>query len=132
MQVCSRSSEHEKYVSGSVVARSLDAEAMIKLLLSTLLGLTLTLLSTFIGQRSAAATYREIMGCEDGCTVVATGWPLVFVRDYTGMSVINTADIVEVWLAADRFDWTPFLLNVIFWSGLGFATLSRLRMPKRH
>ncbi len=87
------------------------------------LGLSITLLSTFFGQRSATAIYPDIMGCEHGCLVAASGWPLVFVRDYTGMSVINTADIMEVWLAADQLDWIPFLLNVLFWSALCLAAL---------
>ncbi len=100
---------------------------MIKLLASVLLGLCLTLPSTFVLERSATATYPDVMGCEDGCTVTATGWPLVFVRDYTGMSVINTADILEVWLAPDRFDWLPFLANLAFWSGLSLVALHGLR-----
>lgn len=79
-------------------------------------GTMLTLLSTFVRARSALAVYPEIMGCESGCTVVATGWPLTFVRDYLGMSVVNAADIMEVWFAADRFDWPPFLINAVFWS----------------
>jgi hypothetical protein len=66
------------------------------------------------------------MGCQDSCTVIATGWPLIFVRDYTGMSVVKTANIMEVWFAADRFDWLPFLLNVIFWSTLNHLPLSYL------
>ena len=92
-------------------------------------GVVITLLSTFVGERSASATYPEIMGCEVSCRVTATGWPLVFVRDYTGMSVVKTADMMEVWFAADRFDWLPFLLNLGFWSALVFAALSLL---KRH
>jgi len=63
---------------------------------------TLTLLSTFMGERSSTAIYTDIMGCEHGCEVVATGWPFVFVRDYLGMSVVGTADILEVWFAADK------------------------------
>ena len=70
--------------------------AVTRLLFSFVLGLLLTLLSTFVAERSATATYPEILGCEESCIVAASGWPLVFVRDYTGMSVINTADIVEV------------------------------------
>jgi hypothetical protein len=85
---------------------------------SLLLGVLATLASTFIGERSAMATYPDIMGCEIGCRVAATGWPLVFVRDYTGMSVVNTADIFEVWFAADRFDWLPFLVDVIVWTAV--------------
>lgn len=83
---------------------------------ATALGLGTTLLSTFVGERAATAHYPDIMGCEIECLVVATGWPLVFVRDYLGMSVVNSADILEVWFAADRLDWPPFILNVIFWS----------------
>lgn len=47
-------------------------------------------------------------------------------RDYTGMSVVNTADILEVWLAADRFDRLPFVADVAFWSALAWLALSRL------
>lgn len=79
-------------------------------------GVTLTLLSTFVGERSALALYPDIMGCEAGCSVVATGWPLLFVRDYLGMSVVGTADILEVWFAADGFAWPPFMFNVAVWS----------------
>jgi hypothetical protein len=91
--------------------------------LATLAGTVLSLLSTFVGQRSASAIYPDIMGCEAGCRVAASGWPLVFVRDYLGMSVHNTADMFEVWFAADRFDWIPFLLNVAFWSVTCFAAI---------
>lgn len=100
-------------------------------LASTLIGIVVTLLSTFVGQRWANATYPDIMGCEEGCRVVATGWPLVFVRDYTGMSVVNTADILEVILAADRLDWPPFCANVIFWTVLALLLSSGLRNRKR-
>jgi hypothetical protein len=58
------------------------------------------------------------MGCEQSCRVAASGWPLVFVRDYTGMSVVNSADILEVWIAADRLDWLPFLANVVIWTAV--------------
>lgn len=89
-----------------------------RLLASALLATFITLLSTFVGTRSAIATYPEIMGCEQSCRVAASGWPLVFVRDYTGMSVVNSADILEVWIAADRLDWLPFLANVVIWTAV--------------
>ena len=98
---------------------------MIRGILSALIGLVVTLLSTFVGERSATARYPDIMGCEEACRVTATGWPLVFVRDYTGMSVVNTADIMEVWFAADKLDWLPFLANLIFWSALAALLISR-------
>lgn len=103
------------------------------LVLHCLFGVLLTLLSTFVGERSALAVYSDVMGCESGCSVIATGWPLTFVRDYLGMSVVNTADIMEVWFAADRFAWRPFLLNVVVWSlaSLGLHVgLRRLNVTK--
>ena len=103
----------------------------LRALMAAALGVALTLLTTFVWERSATATYPDIMGCETGCRVVATGWPLVFVRDYTGMSVVNTADILEVLFAADRFDWVPFLVNALFWSGLWLLLLSRRRRRGR-
>jgi hypothetical protein len=95
-----------------------------------LLGAGATLLSSFSVNRSAMATYPDIMGCEDGCRVAATGWPMVYVRDYTGMSVVNTADLFEVIFAADRFDWLPFLANVTFWSGLCLVVMALFRKRK--
>lgn len=85
-------------------------------LLLVFLGILITLASTFIAPRTADARYEDIMGCENKCTVVATGWPLVFVRDYLGMSVGNRADILDVWLGNDRLDPLPFASNVIFWT----------------
>ena len=79
-------------------------------------GLVVTLLSTFAGERSHTVTFPDIMGCENGCSVVATGWPLIFVTDYLGMSVVNTANISEVWLASDRVYLLPFLLNLGVWT----------------
>lgn len=99
-------------------------------LISLIAGSIFTLLSTFVGERSATATYPEIMGCEASCRVTATGWPFIFVRDYTGMSVVNSADILEVVIAADRFDWLPFLANVAVWSGLLWL-IFRSRQPQR-
>jgi hypothetical protein len=109
-------------------------KAALTLPLYCVAGTVLTLLSTFVGERSALAVYPDIMGCELGCAVVATGWPLMFVRDYLGMSVLNTADIMEVWFAADRFDWPPFLINAVFWSLAllaAHAGLSKLQAARR-
>ena len=96
-------------------------KALSAVLLHGLAGAALTLASTFVGARTGIAVYPDVMGCESGCRVAATGWPLIFVRDYLGMSVVDTADIMEVWFAADRFAWPPFLLNVAVW---GLASLA--------
>jgi len=100
---------------------------MLKLLIHVAIATVLSLLSTFLGERTARAIYPDIMSCETGCNVVATGWPFVFVRDYLGMSVGNRADITEVWFAADRFDWGPFLLNVVAWTASSIACYTIFR-----
>ena len=92
-----------------------------------LVGTLLALLSTFVGERSAWAIYPDIMGCETGCSVVATGWPMTFVNDYLGMSVVHTANIMEVWFAADRFAWPMFLVNAVFWTLISLAAEISLR-----
>lgn len=91
----------------------------------------LTLLSTFVGKRSATAVYPDIMGCENGCEVAATGWPLIFVKDYLGMSVAQKADILEVWFAADQLSWVPFLTNVTVWAVLSFLVVHSQRSRSR-
>ena len=103
----------------------------LRITLSILAGLLLTLLSTFVGQRWSTATYPGVMGCETACRVAASGWPLIFVRDYTGMSVTNKADMLEVWFAADRFDWAPFGLNVTLWSIACWLTAWLASQPRR-
>lgn len=95
----------------------------IRIALAVLLGTAATLSSTFVGERRATAVYPDIMGCENGCSVVATGWPFIFVRDYLGMSVGNRADIFDVWLGADQFDEVPFGCNVAVWTLLFWLLL---------
>lgn len=43
------------------------------------------------------------------------------------MSVVNTADIVEVMFAADRLDVVPMTLNIAFWSGVCIALVKVVR-----
>lgn len=108
-------------------------KALRPFLLHGMAGVLLTLLSTFVGERSALAQYADIMGCESGCSVVATGWPLTFVQDYLGMSVVKTANIMEVWFAADQFVWLPFVVDVAVWSLVSLGahrTLRRWRPAK--
>jgi hypothetical protein len=76
----------------------------------------LSLLSSFLSKSRAMATYPDIMGCEVSCDVAAAGWPLAFLRDYPGMSVVNRVDLVEVLLAADKLSWPAFLGNTLIWS----------------
>jgi len=106
---------------------------ILRVTIAVVVGLLTTLVSTFVGERSAPATYPDIMGCEVTCEVVATGWPLIFVRDYLGMSVGKRADIMEVWFAADRFDTGPFIINVIVWAVVAYACMwAALNMAEQH
>jgi len=110
-----------------------------QVLMHGLIGAVLALSSTFVRPRSTLASYPDILGCEEGCKVVATGWPFTFVSDYLGMSVVNSASILEVWFAADRFAWAPFLMNIGLWALVSSSVkwtighIARtLRTPKVH
>lgn len=107
--------------------RSGGMRAALALLLHGLAAVVMTLLTTFGGERPVVAVYPDVMGCEAGCVVVGTGWPLTFVRDYLGMSVIDTANIMEVWFAADRFAWLPFFFDAGVWSLVFWAASSAFR-----
>lgn len=46
------------------------------------------------------------------------------------MSVVNTADIVEVMFAADRLDVAPMTLNILFWSAVFFVLAKVVRSAR--
>jgi hypothetical protein len=68
--------------------------------------------------RFARAVYSEIMGCESGCDVVAAGWPLPYLADYPGISVVGAANLAGALLGEDRLRWLPFALTWLFWTAV--------------
>ena len=101
-------------------------------LLAAALGLVLALGSSFVAAGTAVAIYPDIMGCERGCVVAASGWPLRYARDYPGLSVAGRTDAFEAWLGGDRLDRAPFLLDWGLWSAivwLAIAGIGRRRRP---
>lgn len=102
-----------------------------RVLLAVALGLVLALGSSFVAAGTAVAVYPDIMGCERGCTVVASGWPLRYARDYPGMSVVGRTDAFEAWLGGDRFDWPPFAVDWGLWSVIAWLVMARIGRSRR-
>jgi hypothetical protein len=84
------------------------------------LGLVLTLLSSARAGR-ARAVYSEIMGCETGCDVAAAGWPVPYLVDYPGISVVGIANLSGALLGEDKFHLLPFALTLLFWTAVAAA-----------
>lgn len=101
---------------------------MRRALASAAAGVALALLSSAI-PGAAWATYPEIMGCELGCRVAAAGWPLPYLVDYPGISVVGSADLSGALVGEDHFRLLPFCLTLAFWlaAALGVTFLWRRR-----
>ncbi|WP_152639835.1 hypothetical protein [Sphingobium bisphenolivorans] len=96
---------------------------MRRLLLASLCGVMLALASSLCDGQ-AQALYPEIMGCEDGCAVAAAGWPLPYLTDYPGISVVGSASLTGVLTGEDHFRLSSFLVTTLFWT---FAALLTAR-----
>jgi len=83
-------------------------------------GLALALASSaYAGE--ARALYAEIMGCEHGCTVAAAGWPLPYLIDYPGISVVGSASLTGALTGEDQFRPRSFLVTASFWALVALA-----------
>ncbi len=92
--------------------------------------LVLALLSVFVERVGPApAAWRDelcspfpLHPCDEG--VLQGGWPLAYLLDKPGISVMAELGLIE-----DRFEAVPFYLNVaVFWAVLlGIAWLMKVR-----
>ncbi len=94
-----------------------------RVLLAAALGLVLAVGSSFVAAGTAVAVYPDIMGCERGCAVVASGWPLRYALDYPGLSVVGRTDAFEAWLGTDRLNPARFAFDWALWSSVAGALL---------
>ena len=95
---------------------------------SLLSGLILALASSIHAGR-ARAVYAEIMGCEVGCEVAAAGWPMPYLVDYPGISVVGSVDLFGALMGEDKFHLLPFAGTALFWTAavaLAFVVLPRV------
>jgi hypothetical protein len=103
----------------------------VRALLAAVLGLVLALGSSFVAAGTAVVVYPDILGCERGCTVVASGWPLRYARDYPGLSVVGRTDAFEAWLGGDRLDLVPFAVDWGLWIAIAGALLALIGRRKK-
>jgi hypothetical protein len=55
--------------------------------------------------------------------VVVVGWPLPYISDFHGISVVGSADVIGALMGEDHFHWLPFLGNVALYAGLVLAVM---------
>lgn len=67
--------------------------------------------------------YPEIMGCERGCEVASAGWPIPYLIDYPGISVVGSADLMGALVGEDKFHAGWFGVTSLFWIAAAAATL---------
>lgn len=97
------------------------------------LGLMLASGSSFAARGTAAAIYPDVMGCEQGCIVAASGWPLRYTLDYPGLSVAGRTDLFEAWLGSDRFHAVPFAVDWAAWAAIVWLSVVAIgRMRRRN
>lgn len=94
-----------------------------------LVALVLTYLSLLVPAQTQVVR-PEIMGCEQGCPVVAAGFPMPYVVDGiispVGSVSMNPFDLFLVPL--DEFVLTNFIISYIFWLALTLIALKLYRI----
>jgi len=137
-----RGTLHKSSMTGAVTARvdigSLGTIAswrveLLKMALAAVIGTLLAAGSAIWAHSTALTTYSDILDCEQRCEVAASGLPFPFIRDYPGMSVVNSASWTDVMFAADRFDASRFLGSALAWAIASYLTLlagARLTGPR--
>ena len=99
--------------------------------MALIVGLALALASSGCAEQ-VQALYPEIMGCEHGCIVAAAGWPLPYLIDYPGISVVGSASLTGALTKKDQFWPRYFLGTAIIWTIPVFAIqLLWIRRRKR-
>jgi hypothetical protein len=106
--------------SGRFPLNRADTMTMRRISAALMAGLALALASSaYAGE--ARALYTEIMACEHGCTVAAAGWPLPYLIDYPGISVVGSAGLMGALTGEDQFRPWPFLVTALFWALIALA-----------
>ncbi len=94
-----------------------------------LIALLLTYLSLLI-PAEIQVVRPSIMGCEQGCVVVAAGFPMPFLQDGiispVGSVSINPLFIFLIHL--DEFLWVSFLVSYVFWLALVLIAIKLYRI----
>ena len=82
------------------------------------LSLSLSAVSTGI-ERWVVAVHPTVMGCEDGCGVVAAGWPVPFVVDDPALSPVHSVSLIGVLDGTDEVRWSSLAVTLGFWLAVG-------------
>ena len=105
-------------------------KSLYKFILITLINSTLFILVTAFIPNSIDITDPYIMGCEEYCTVVATGYPLPFIVDNPSLSPVNSVDLFGVLTGLDNINLQNLLFSFVFWIGINTILLIIVRSGK--
>jgi hypothetical protein len=105
------------------------------ILRSLALALVLTLLSSRVTRTRLEVQDWDCPPAPASCArpVAVVGFPLPFISDFHGLSVVGRADVVGALMGEDIFHWAPFLADVTLYLMLVLAvarTASRRRLGR--
>jgi len=85
------------------------------------MALCLTLAATILSSEITSKinfVYQDIMGCTQGCLVIAGGWPFAYLVDYPGISPVGSVSIVNAVLGMDKILVNQMIKTFLFWFAL--------------
>ena len=97
--------------------------------------LFLTLASSWVGRMRLEVQDWDCPPEPASCArpMLVKGFPLPYIVDFHGISVVGSADLIGALMGEDFFLWWPFLGNVAIYlalSGLAWAVIRSSRQPR--
>ena len=74
-----------------------------------------TALASSVVPGHVRVAYPGSMDCQQGCDVVAAGWPFLYLVDEPGLSPVGSVSLVGGLLGLDTFRLDALLETVMFW-----------------
>ncbi|TEU24180.1 hypothetical protein [Alkanindiges illinoisensis] len=101
----------------------------IKFIRWMLVALILTYLSLLVPAQ-AQVVRPEIMGCEQGCPVVAAGFPMPFLVDgvISPVGSVSINPLVVLFVHLDEFVPSSFAVSYLFWLALTLIAVKLYRI----
>jgi hypothetical protein len=84
------------------------------------IALVLTLASTVVERRRLEVQDWDCPPAPQSCArpVLVIGFPLPFISDFHGISVVGSADVISALMGEDLFDHSAFAGNLLFYAAL--------------
>ena len=98
-----------------------------------MVGLVLTMASSVVERRRLEVQDWDCPPAPQSCArpVLVVGFPLPYISDYHGISVVNSAGLMGALLGEDHFHIEAFAANVAIYASLAFMLLPLWRRRSR-